>query len=119
MLVIEVDTSISNGSPDVGNPAAIGFGVMKGFSPPCGTTAFTVGSELSMIATIPLSVARFRYDARQAIWCERRMTTVPVPHAAGHCHGALECAQREPRSGQSFAVPILRGGAAIEHFGFA
>ena len=37
----------------------------------------------------------------------------------GHCHGALECAQREPRSGQSFAVPIFGGSAAIEHVGCA
>ena len=45
----------------------MGLGVMNGVRPPCGTTAFTVGSELSMSAIIPLSVARLRYAARQAM----------------------------------------------------
>ncbi len=67
MLVIEVDTSTRIGSPEVGSPAAMGLGVMNGVRPPCGTTAFTVGSELSMSAIIPLSVARLRYAARQAM----------------------------------------------------
>ena len=79
MLVIEVDTSIRIGSPDVGSPAAIGFGVMKGLRPPCGATATTVGSELSTTATSPASVARLRYAARHAMWCERLMTMLPVP----------------------------------------
>ncbi len=70
MLVIEVETSIMIGSPDVGRPAAIGLGVMKGVVPPCGTTANTVGSEHSMIATNPCPVMRGRYAARQAMWCE-------------------------------------------------
>ena len=34
MLVIELEMSIRIGSPDVGNPAAIGFGVMIGVMPP-------------------------------------------------------------------------------------
>src|SRR4029078_4875444 len=79
MLVIELEMSIRIGSPDVGKPAAIGFGVMTGVMPPCGTTAKTVGSELCTIATSPRSVARNRYTARHAMWCERRMTIVPVP----------------------------------------
>src|SRR6266567_4335835 len=72
MLVIEVDTSISIGSPDVGTPAAMGLGVMNGVMPPCGATAATAGSELWMIATRPTSVVRLRYAARQAIRSERR-----------------------------------------------
>jgi hypothetical protein len=60
MLVIELEMSIRIGSPDVGSPAAIGFGVMIGVRPPCGTTAKTVGSELCTIATRPRSVARNR-----------------------------------------------------------
>ena len=60
MLVMLVDTSMRIGSADVGNPAAIGLGVMNGVRPPWGTTAATVGSELSMIATSPWSVARLR-----------------------------------------------------------
>ena len=67
MLVIDIETSIKIGSPDVGNPAASGFGVMNGVVPPCGTTAMTVGSEHSMITASPWSVARFKYAARQAI----------------------------------------------------
>ncbi len=43
MLVIDIETSIMIGSPEVGNPAASGFGVMNGVVPPCGTTAATVG----------------------------------------------------------------------------
>ena len=60
MLVIELEMSIRIGSPDVGRPAAIGFGVTIGVSPPCGTTALTVGSELCTIATSPRSAARSR-----------------------------------------------------------
>src|SRR4051812_30369113 len=82
MLVIEVETSIRIGSPDVGNPAAIGLGVMMGVIPPCGTTAATMGSELCTIAMRPRSVARNRYAARHAMWCERRMTIVPVPQVS-------------------------------------
>src|SRR4030095_3911512 len=82
MLVIDVETSMRIGSPEVGSPAAIGFGVMMGVRPPCGTTAATIGSELCTIATRPRSVARKRYAARQAMWCERRITIVPVPYVA-------------------------------------
>ena len=60
MLVIDVETSMSTGSPDVGIPAAIGFGVMMGVTPPCGTTAASSGSELCTIATTPRSAARIR-----------------------------------------------------------
>ena len=67
MLVIDVDTSIMIGSPEVGSPAAMGFGVMNGVIPPWGTTAATVGSELSMIAISPCSVARRKYAARHAM----------------------------------------------------
>ena len=60
MLVIELDVSIRIGSPEVGKPAAMGFGVRTGVVPPCGTTAATIGSELSTMATSPRSVARSR-----------------------------------------------------------
>ena len=93
MLVIELEISIRIGSPDVGNPAAIGLGVMIGVRPPCGTTAKTFGSELCTIATSPRSVARNRYTARHAMWCERRMTTVPVP-----CVAAIVAAASRARS---------------------
>ena len=93
MLVIELDVSTRIGSPEVGNPAAIGFGVTTGVMPPCGTTAATSGSELSTIATSPRPVARSRYEARHAMWWERRMTTVPVP-----CSPAIAVARSSARS---------------------
>ena len=55
------------GSPDVGMPAASGFGVNTDDTPPKGATLFIAGSEH---ATMPIrlrSVMRFMYAARQAM----------------------------------------------------
>ena len=63
MLVIELEMSIRIGSPDVGNPAAIGFGVMIGVRPPCGTTREhgRIGA-LRRSRRVRAPVARSRYD---------------------------------------------------------
>ena len=82
LVVYEAEMSSRIGSPDVGMPAAIGLGVNTGVTPPNGATLHAFGSEQSSSATKPRSVMRFRYAARHAMWCARRMTTVPVPYVA-------------------------------------
>ena len=59
-VVAEVEMSTSTGSPPVGNPAAMGFGVNTGSSPPKGATLAALGSEQASSITKPSSVARFR-----------------------------------------------------------
>ena len=61
-------------------PAASGLGVNTDVIAPNGATLCVDGSEHWMIAIMPRSVARFAYAARAAMWCERRITTVPLPH---------------------------------------
>ena len=81
------------GSPGVGRPAAIGLGVNTGDTAPNGATLAPDGSEQATISISPRSVARLTYAARQAMWCERRMTTVPVPQVA-----AIAAARSSARS---------------------
>ena len=53
LAVIELEMSIMIGSPPVGMPMAIGFGVMIGVMPPCGATLAVHGSALCTITMKP------------------------------------------------------------------
>ncbi len=56
-VTVDAEMSIRNGVPDVGMPAAIGFGVNTARVPPCGATLFTAGSELLSTIMKPSAVA--------------------------------------------------------------
>ena len=56
----EVEMSTSTGVPPVGMPAAIGFGVNTGSSPPAGATLAELASEELSSIIRPWSVARLR-----------------------------------------------------------
>ena len=53
MVVIEVLMSIRIGSGSAGMPAAIGFGVMTGVTPPNGATCASLGSDEKTSTTMP------------------------------------------------------------------
>ena len=110
MLVIELEMSIRIGSPEVGNPAAIGFGVMIGVSPPCGTTAATVRIG-ALHDRDESALGRAQQVHREA----RDVMRAADDDRAGavrrrHRRRGVERAQREPRPGQAPAVPRLRRG---------
>ena len=60
LVVVLVLTSSSTGSPCVGNPAAMGLGVMNARVPPNGATLATEGSELCSTTTMSRAVTRVR-----------------------------------------------------------
>ena len=60
LVVMDMDTSISTGSPRVGQPAAIGLGVIAPLRAPCGATEWFSGAEVMSRITSPSSVTRFR-----------------------------------------------------------
>ena len=60
LVVIEVDTSTSTGSPPPESRSAIGLGENTGRRPPWGATLAPPGAEDSSSMTRPWSVARLR-----------------------------------------------------------
>src|SRR5450830_672494 len=64
LVVIDAEMSTRKGVPEVGIPAAIGFGVNTARVPPNGATLCTAGSELDNTIRKPSSVARNKYPAR-------------------------------------------------------
>jgi hypothetical protein len=67
LVVMEALMSMRMGSPSVGMPTAIGSGVNTALRPPKGATLASAGSELAIVTIMPLSVARVRKAARQAM----------------------------------------------------
>ena len=65
LVDVELLMSMRIGSPPVGNPAAIGFGVMRDATPPCGVTPAADGSEHISTMMRPASVTGFKYTCRQ------------------------------------------------------
>ncbi len=60
LVDVELLMSINMGSPPVGNPAAMGFGVILDATPPCGVTPAAEGSEQLNRMIRPASVTGFR-----------------------------------------------------------
>lgn len=74
--------SIRIGSAFVGMPVATGLQEKMRLTPPCGTTAVSVGVLAVIVTIIRRRVARSRYEARQATCWARRTATVPTPASA-------------------------------------
>ena len=71
LVVVDVDTSISTGTPVVGKPAEIGLGVKTASSPPCGATLAPVEACISADDRrfhdgVPVALSVFR-DTESAI----------------------------------------------------
>lgn len=59
LVVVDVEMSVTIGTPGVGMPADSGFGVKTGSSPPKGATLLALGSEQASSRSRPCSVARW------------------------------------------------------------